>query len=113
MGTPSATAGDQPKPGIEPRFDQRLPEPCPPRWLDLAAAGSAGRRTVGGAAVSAAAEYTVRPTPGPGLVCGASRSAAAERDACVAVGGIPRGDDRRVRLLLVLRSVSRLDWAAE
>jgi hypothetical protein len=39
---------------------------------------------------SPAAGCTVRPAPAPGLVRGESRSAAAERDAGAAVGGIPR-----------------------
>jgi hypothetical protein len=43
----------------------------------------------------------VRSAPDPGLVRGASRSASAERDAGVAVGRIPRGDDRRIRIFLV------------
>ena len=51
--------------------------------------------------------------PVPDWSSGAPRSTSAERDAGAAVGGIPRGDDRRVRLLLVLRSVSRMGRAAE
>ena len=92
---------------------QRLPQSGAPCGSDMAATGHAGRCRSRGTAVSAAAEYTVRSAPGPGLVRGASRSASAERDAGVAVGGIPSGNDRRVRLLVVLRFVSRVGRAAE
>jgi len=112
MGAPSAAAGCRTKSETEPRLGQRLlsrARRAGLTWPLPDALGDAGLEAL----LFHHAGRASGPTSCPGLGRGYRDLPSAERDAGTALGGVPRVDDGRVRLLLVLRSVSRLGWTAE
>ena len=92
-----------------PKHDPGIPGACRGGRTVLATARRRNRRGAGAAAVSPVGLPARLPAPGrAGLGDGCARTEAARRDADDAVGGIPRGRARWIRLQPVLRPVPRV-----
>ena len=113
QGLSQRAIGDQP--GSEHRGREQLPGPRPDGRSGLAVGGRVQRRGTRDIIISAATGIGGGTAAGSGLGGGTSRVAAAERDAGAALGRISRRDRRPgwLRLLLVLRFVSRMGQTAE